>query len=1127
MGEETSSKTGGLSPQYRSYERQKCFVAHSHEARWRDDILSTCDQVLPEFGLEPWYAADHFDPIRSLRDKMVELIANTRYGIYDLSYWRKESKSDWVMPRNVFIELGVAIALNRPTLLLRHTENRVSGLKLPMCLESISEYVLEFSGSTTLQRILREHLAHWANTPPEREWWNRYCLFGNRICEYREAYPHGRQWGQETIRCHISDGQDTDRPDFRGVVEEVLGRFSDVAFEYLDGLSMVDGYDFLLCTHCQRVRSTPFAIYRITPQTPAETFLAIGMSLALEAQFTHRIPKILLTTSTREIPSLLSGYEVVEAHNDQECKTYLRKFLPAVIQEVRKTTWRPRPLPFIEVVPRQVEKPAANQLGADAQPDSDEKSVAPEQGEGSYIGKVGKYGLIREIGRGSFATVYLARDIESQHVYAVKIMHSELSQDSELLTRFHREASILKRLDDPHIVQMVDYGNDNNVPFIVMDYIDGQNLKYHILTNGPMEPLRALGYTRQIAEGLDAAYKQSVVHRNIKPQDILVNAEDIVKIVDFGLARTHDMPAITQENVFLGTAYYIAPEQAESGRSADTRSDLYSLAVVLFEMLTGSPPFSGENVVDIVIKHIQERVPSISSLRPDLPVEIDAFFEKAMAKPPAGRYQTPLEFIAALDQLQQRIQVVPTSQRTPNLGDEQVMQSNTTTVPQVATDADLNFLVGKSLGQYRMVERISAGYMGGVFKAYDPHLDRYVAVKVLPAYHARDPIFLKRFMQEARSLAKLQHANIVPIHEFGEQDGITYIVMEYVVGGTLKGRLKGQAIPVEQSVDFIIQAASGLAYAHRNGIVHCDVKPANMLLRKDGHLLISNFGITKILEGMTNLTRAGTGIGTPQYMSPEQGTGQPVDHHSDIYSLGIVLFECLTGHVPFTADSPLTIIVKHLNNPLPVEHLRAIGVPQPIEQVLLKMTAKAPADRYQTMEDVINALTVASNSAMPYRQYISPSASPYRESSRRDTKERTCFRCGTVNQGGRQFCTICSYDLSDPHADADYYLGPDGRPVLARLSFQAGPLAGRSYRFHQVQTTIGRTNDNDLVIPDKITSRHHARLWFDNGQWYLEDLQSANGTRVNDVQIHGPTRLNDGDIIRLGQETVVFNIAYQ
>jgi serine/threonine protein kinase len=185
-----------------------------------------------------------------------------------------------------------------------------------------------------------------------------------------------------------------------------------------------------------------------------------------------------------------------------------------------------------------------------------------------------------------------------------------------------------------------------------------------------MEPLRALNYTRQIVEGLETAYKQGVVHRDIKPQNILINGKDVVKIVDFGLARSRETVTLTQSNVFMGTAYYISPEQAESGRSADTRSDLYSVATVLFEMLTGSPPFEGDTAVDIVIKHMNEKVPSICRIRPDLPMDMDIFMQKAMAKSPADRYQTPQEFIAALEQLQERIQAMPPMQRVPEPGYE-------------------------------------------------------------------------------------------------------------------------------------------------------------------------------------------------------------------------------------------------------------------------------------------------------------------------------------------------------------------------------------------------------------------------------------------------------------------------
>jgi serine/threonine protein kinase len=289
---------------------------------------------------------------------------------------------------------------------------------------------------------------------------------------------------------------------------------------------------------------------------------------------------------------------------------------------------------------------------------------------GDMLGRVlkGRYKLIDERGRGNFATVYVARDLENNRIYAVKVMHLEFSNDGELQARFQREAHILLNLNDPHIVRIVDYGYENNMHYIVMDYIDGQSLRYYMSSNGPMEPLRAINYARQITEGLETAARQGVVHRDIKPQNILINTNDMVKITDFGLARSRETVTLTQSNVFMGTAYYISPEQAESGRSADTRSDLYSVATVLFEMLAGRPPYEGETAVDIVIKHMNDKIPSLCRLRPDLPVEVDLFMQKALAKLPADRYATPREFIVALDQLQERIQTQPGAERMARPG---------------------------------------------------------------------------------------------------------------------------------------------------------------------------------------------------------------------------------------------------------------------------------------------------------------------------------------------------------------------------------------------------------------------------------------------------------------------------
>ncbi|HXZ05754.1 MAG TPA: FHA domain-containing serine/threonine-protein kinase [Ktedonobacteraceae bacterium] len=271
------------------------------------------------------------------------------------------------------------------------------------------------------------------------------------------------------------------------------------------------------------------------------------------------------------------------------------------------------------------------------------------------IGQVikGRYKLIDERGSGSFGEVYIARDLQTNYLYAAKVMYP--AHDNELLERFKREAYILQSLKDPHIVRIVDYGNDGSTYFIIMHHIDGQNLKDFITGHGPLEPLLAINYILQAAYGLDAAYKIGVVHRDIKPQNILISNKGVVKIVDFGLSRSKDSPTITSSDKFMGTAYYTAPEQVMSSHSADIRSDLYSLGIVLFEALAGYPPYSGGTVVDIILKHQSEDIPSICRIYPGLPYELDAFLQKAMAKQPDARYQTPREFIYALEQVQKRI----------------------------------------------------------------------------------------------------------------------------------------------------------------------------------------------------------------------------------------------------------------------------------------------------------------------------------------------------------------------------------------------------------------------------------------------------------------------------------------
>jgi len=269
--------------------------------------------------------------------------------------------------------------------------------------------------------------------------------------------------------------------------------------------------------------------------------------------------------------------------------------------------------------------------------------------------KSGRYRLIDERGSGNFGTVYIARDLVTNYLYAAKIMHIDQTGDNELVERFKREAFILYSLNDEHIVRVIDYGNEGQLYYIIMHHIDGQNLKYYMQHYGPMEPLRALDYVYQASEGLEAAQKTGVVHRDLKPQNILVDNKGVVKIADFGLSRGQDMFTITHSDKFMGTAYYVAPEQIVSSHEVDTRADLYSLTAVLFEMLTGNPPYTGGGALDIILMHTRNPVPLICRLRPDLPPEMDAFITKALAKSPDKRFQTPAEYMRAIEQIQQHL----------------------------------------------------------------------------------------------------------------------------------------------------------------------------------------------------------------------------------------------------------------------------------------------------------------------------------------------------------------------------------------------------------------------------------------------------------------------------------------
>src|SRR6266487_5932169 len=284
-----------------------------------------------------------------------------------------------------------------------------------------------------------------------------------------------------------------------------------------------------------------------------------------------------------------------------------------------------------------------------------------------------------------------------------------------------------------------------------------------------------------------------------------------------------------------------------------------------------------------------------------------------------------------------------------------------------------NDLIGRMLGTCRIEQIIGRGGMGVVYLAQQTRPMRRVAVKLLlPEAKVRTEVskeFLIRFQREADVIAQLEHVNIMPIYEYGEQDNLAYLVMPYLTGGSLRDILarKG-ALSLVETVVYIEQAAAALDYAHAHHVIHRDLKPGNFLLHADGRLILSDFGIARIMQESSDtsgaaLTATGVFLGTPEYMAPEMALGETIDQRADIYELGIVLFQMLSGSVPFKENTPLAVVAKQIQEPLPLLHQLNPAIPPAVDNIIQRATAKKREDRFMSAGAIAQALRSVLNSS--------------------------------------------------------------------------------------------------------------------------------------------------------------------
>ncbi len=399
----------------------------------------------------------------------------------------------------------------------------------------------------------------------------------------------------------------------------------------------------------------------------------------------------------------------------------------------------------------------------------------------------------------------------------------------------------------------------------------------------------------------------------------------------------------------------------------------------------------------------------------------------------------------------------------------------------------MNGFLDKTIGKYQIIEKIGRGAMAEVYKAYHAHLERYVAIKILHSFLSEKTDILNRFQREAKHVASLSHPNIVQVYDFDSLGALYYMVMEYIDGPTLKKLIKdnlaeGKLMPLREVLWIISNVGNALAYAHRAGVVHRDIKPANVMIDKGERVVLTDFGLAKIVSG-PQFTTTGALVGTPAYMSPEQGLGQAGDARSDIYSLGAMMYQLVTGRFPFIAETPIATVFKHINAPLPWPRTINPDIPEDVEQIIVRAMEKNPDDRFQSVDEFLKALS-------------NVSALSSEERIRDQVDSLPPARPAVVQDVAIALHIVETGQMIALENGTEFTLGRlDG---AARPEIDLSPFDAFKKGVSRLHASI-RVEDNQTVK--------------------LVDLGSTNGTWVNGSKIepHIPVTLHHGDVIALGK----------
>jgi serine/threonine protein kinase len=574
------------------------------------------------------------------------------------------------------------------------------------------------------------------------------------------------------------------------------------------------------------------------------------------------------------------------------------------------------------------------------------------------------YEILEIIGRGGMGVVYRARQTSLKRVVALKLIRDSALASAQDRGRFRIEAEAVARMSHPNIVQVYDVGEHQGRPYFAMELVEGRSLEQHFAGQA-VPALEAARLVRTLARAIHHAHTRQIVHRDLKPANILLVGGGVVsgkwsgasstptthhslltpKITDFGLAKRLDSESTgwTQEGAVLGTANYMAPEQA-AGRSQEVgpAADIHALGAILYELLTGESAFQGDSWTETLQQVMYDDPKPPTRIRSELPCDLETICLKCLEKQPVRRYASASELADDLDRFLEGKTVIAVP------------------LTQMERMARLAIRDG-----YEILNEIGRGPRSIVYRAQSGPLHQPMALKVFQNGICSRGEWEAGVRRGADLWTALSHPQIVPIQRAGWWDGSPFLAMEYVQQGSLADRLTGQPFSIPQALQLVEQVAEIVSYLHRQGVVHGNLKPSNLLLAADGIPRIVDLHTTgglfhgslaQVQNDAANETIGNlAGLG---YLAPELVQDPTVElrPHADIYGLGLILYELLTGRPIFTGATAHEILEQiRSQDPIPPSQLNSKVTPR-LEWVCLRSLRKNPWRRFYRVYDLMKRL---------------------------------------------------------------------------------------------------------------------------------------------------------------------------